>query len=111
MDTADNLDLMNLYNLLEYSYNYADTTASLYQYKRPEQNRGNNNALEVLTLNDSSSFKYQSGLIQKQLTEANSITVAANIDSYFNVAHNAWKNIKIVVSLKWVPNFFRFLDP
>ena len=37
VDTADNLDLtMNLYNMLEYSDNYADTTGSLYQYKRPE---------------------------------------------------------------------------
>ena len=31
VDTADNLDLtMNLYNMLEYSDNYADTTGSLY---------------------------------------------------------------------------------
>ena len=31
VDTADNLNLtMNLYNILEYSDNYADTTASLY---------------------------------------------------------------------------------
>ena len=60
VDTADNLDLtMELYNILEYSDTYADTTASLYQYKRPEQNKGNNNALEDLTVNDSSSFKYQ----------------------------------------------------
>ena len=37
VDTADNLDLaMNLYNMLEYSDNYADTTGSFYQYKRPE---------------------------------------------------------------------------
>ena len=37
VDTAYNLDLaMNLYNMLEYSDKYADTTGSLYQYKRPE---------------------------------------------------------------------------
>ena len=31
VDTADNLNLtMNLYNMLEYSDNYADTTTSLY---------------------------------------------------------------------------------
>ena len=36
VDTADNLDLtMNLYNMLEYSDNYVDTTGSLHQYKRP----------------------------------------------------------------------------
>ena len=57
VDTADHLDLtMNLYNMLEYSDNFADTTGSLYQYKRPEQNKGNNNALPDLTVNDSSSF-------------------------------------------------------
>ena len=88
VDIADNLDLtMNVYNMLEYSDNYADTTGSLYQYKRPEQNKGNNNAIEALTVNDSSSFKYQSRLIQKQLTEDNSTTVATNIDPNFNVAH------------------------
>ena len=50
---------MNLYNMLEYSDNYADTTASLYQYKRPEP-RDNDGALNDLTANNSSSFKYQS---------------------------------------------------
>ena len=64
-DTAENLDLtMNLYNMLEYSDNYADTTASLHQYKRSES--GNNaGALNDLTANNSSSFKYQPGLVQK----------------------------------------------
>ena len=42
--TADNLDLtMNLYIMLEYSDNYADTTGSLYQYKRPEPTDNNGN--------------------------------------------------------------------
>ena len=37
VDTADNLDLtLNLYYMLEYVDNYADTTVSLYQYKIPE---------------------------------------------------------------------------
>ena len=44
VDTADNLDLtMNLYNMLEYSDNYANTTGSLYQYKRPEPRDNNGN--------------------------------------------------------------------
>ena len=71
VDSADNLGLtMNLHNMLEYSDNYADTIGSLYQYKRPEQNKVNN-ALADLTVNDSSSFKYQSGLVQKQLKTCN----------------------------------------
>ena len=111
VDTADNSDLtMSIYNILEYSDNYADTTGSLYQYKRSEQNRGGNNAVANLTLNKSSSFKYQSGLIQKQLTTENSETVATNIDPNINVTHKLWKNIKIVVPLKDISNFFRNLE-
>ena len=35
VETADNLDIvMNLYNLIEYSDNYADTSGCLWQYKR-----------------------------------------------------------------------------
>ena len=112
VDTADNLDLtMELYNMLEYSDNYADTTASLYKYKRPEP-RDNNGALNDLTAANSSSFKYQSGLIQKQLTTENghSETVNARADPNFNVAHRLWENIKIVFPLKYVSNFFRSLE-
>ena len=62
VDTADNLDLtMNLYNMLEYSDNYADTTGSLYQYKRPEPRDNNDNVGNLGTT--LSSFKYQSGLV------------------------------------------------
>ena len=110
VDTADNLDLtMELYNMLEYSDNYADTKASLYQYKRPEPSDNNGN-LNDLTAANSSSFKYQSGLVQKQLTEDNPVPVNANIDPNFNVAHRVWKNIKIVVPLKYISNFFRNLE-
>ena len=42
VETADNLELaMNMYNLIEYSDNYSDSTASLYQFKRQEQNYEN----------------------------------------------------------------------
>ena len=110
VDTADNVDLtVELYDILEYCNNYADTTASLYQYKRPEP-KNNNGVLNDLTAANSSSFKYQSGLIQKQLTETNSKTVNANIDPNFNVAHRLWKNIKIVFPLKSVSKFFRSLE-
>ena len=109
VDTADNLDLtMNLYNMLEYSVNYADTTASLYQYKRPEQRDNNGNVGNLGTT--LSSFKYQSGLVQKQLTTPNSENAPANIDSNFDNAHRIWKNIKIVVPLKYISNFFRNLE-
>ena len=49
---------MPMYNLIEYSDNYSDTSGSLWQFKRDEI-IGNIN----LTNNNSSSFKYNSNLI------------------------------------------------
>ena len=86
VDTADNLDLtMNLYNMLEYSDNYADTTGSLYQYKRPETRDNNGNVVNLApTL---SHFKFQPELVQKQLTTPNSENVPVNTDPNFANAH------------------------
>ena len=46
VETAENLDIiMNLYNLIEYSDNYAESSGSLYQFKRDESSMntaGNN---------------------------------------------------------------------
>ena len=40
VETSDHLDLtMNLYNIIDYSDNYADTTGSLYHYKGPDQTK------------------------------------------------------------------------
>ena len=108
-DTADNLDLtMNLYNLLEYSDKYADTTGSLYQYQRPEPRDANSNVGNLGTA--LSSLKYQSGLVQKQLTTPNSENVPANTDPNFANIHRIWKSIRIVVPLKHISNFCRNLE-
>ena len=49
VEESDNLDIiMNMYNLIEYSDNYSDSTASLYHY---------------MTVSDSSSFRYKSDLL------------------------------------------------
>ena len=109
VNTPDNLDLTkSLYNMLEYSDNYADTTGSLYQYKRPESRDANGNVVNLVST--LSSFKYQSGLVQKQLTTPNSENVPANTDRDFANAHRIWENIKIVVPLKDISNFFRNLE-
>ena len=109
VDTADNLDLtMNLYNMLEYSDNYADTTGSLYHYKRPESKDANGNVVSLATT--LSSFKYQSGLVQKQFTTPNSENVPANTDPNCANARRIWKNIKIVVPVKYNSSIFRYLE-
>ena len=94
--------------MLEYSDNYTDTTGCLYLYKRPEPRDANGNVVNLGTT--LSSFKYQSGLVEKQLTIPNSENVPANTDPNFANAYRIWKNIKIVVPLKYISNFFRNLE-
>ena len=53
VDTAENLDIvMPMYNLIGYSDNYQDSSATLYQYKRDEPP---DNSVD-LTANNSASF-------------------------------------------------------
>ena len=60
VDTAENLDIvMSMYNLIEYSDNYQDSSSTLYQYKRDEPPDNNAN----LTANNSPSFKYKVDLL------------------------------------------------
>ena len=48
-----------MYNLIEYSENYQDSSAILYQYKRDEPPDNNVD----LTANNSASFKYKVNLL------------------------------------------------
>ena len=55
VETAEYLDIiMPMYNLIEYSDNYADSSGSLYQFKRDESSI--NNAVNIL--NAAISFKF-----------------------------------------------------
>ena len=97
LETAENLDIiMAMYNFIEYSNNYADSSGSLYQFKRDESPiNDNNNPLNV-ALDNSVSFKYKASLLGKA-------TDADNND-------RSLKNAKIVVPLKYLSNFFRSLE-
>ena len=54
---------MPMYNLIDYSDNYSDTSGSLWQFKRDEQSIDNNEAFINLNAENSSSFKYKSNFI------------------------------------------------
>ena len=93
VDTAENLDItMPMYNLIEYSDNYQDSSATLYQYQRDEPPEAN--AINDLTVDNSNSFKYLVSLLGNPV-------VANNI---------ARINVKFVVPLKYLSNFFRSLE-
>ena len=93
VDTAENLDLtMSMYNLIEYSDNYQDSSVTLYQYKRDEPPE--DDAVADLKADNSSSLKYEISLLGNPV-------VANNI---------ARINVKVVVPLKYLSNFFRSLE-
>ena len=93
VDIAENLDIvMPMYNLIEYSDNYQDSSATLYQYKRDEPPEAN--AINDLTTTTSSSFKHKVSLLGNPV-------VANNI---------AKVNVKVAVPLKYLSNFFRSLE-
>ena len=88
VNTAENLHItMPMYNLIEYSDNYQDSSATLYQYKRDEPPEVD--AVADLTVNNSSSFKYEVSLLGNPVLDG----AVAN------------KSVKIVVPLKYLTNF------
>ena len=93
IDTAENLDIvMPMYNLIEYSDNYQDSSATLYRYKRDEPTEAN--ATLDLTADISSSFKYKIKLLDNPVLDG----------------AIAKRNVKVVVPLKYLSNFFRSLE-
>ena len=86
---------MPMYNLIEYSDNYADSSGSLYQFKSDEFPMNSaGNPLNV-ALDNSTSFKYKASLLEK----------ADDADGN----DRSLKNAKIVVPIKYLSNFFRSL--
>ena len=89
IDEADFINItMPMYNLIEYSDNYSDTSGSLWNFKRDEII---NNA-DVTNNDNAPSFKYKANLIG-------------------NTENNGTKNgVKIAVPLKYLSNFWRSLE-
>ena len=97
VDIAENLDIvMPMYNLIEYSDNYQDSSATLYQYKRDEPPE--DDAVADLTADNSDSLKYKINLLGN-VTEV--VGDAAGVRRL---------NVKVVVPLKYLRNFFRSLQ-
>ena len=84
---------MRMYNLIEYSDNYSDTSGRLWQFKRDEQNMNNGNPANVTTA-DSSSFKYKSSFFKQRTADDNGV----------------FKDVKTAVPLKYLSNFWRSLE-
>ena len=87
---------MAMYNLIEYSDNYQDSSATLYQHKRDEPPE--NEAVANLTANNSDSLKYKIKLL------GNVTEVAGDVAGVRRL------KVKVVVPLKYLSCFFRSLE-
>ena len=97
VDTVENLDIvMPMYNLIEYSDNCQDSSATLYQYKRDELPE--DDAVADLTADNSDSLKYKIKLL-------GNVTEGAG-----DVAGVRRLNVKVAVPLKHLSNFFTPLE-
>ena len=87
---------MPMYNLLEYSDNYADSSGSFYQFKRDESSINDDRNPNNVALDNSASFKYKASLLGKATdTDGNDRSL---------------KNTKKAAQLKYLFNFFRSLE-
>ena len=118
---------MPIYNLIEYSDNYSDSSATLYQFKVDEPMAADNNdnyqnitfaaaaaagGAHAGSTFGSKSFEYKFNLIGTRAVAGNNITnteaqaaIAGNI-----AAGRVVNNVKIAVPLKYSSNFFRSLE-
>ena len=93
IDNAEDLDVVSMYNLLEYGKNYRKTTESLWNYYRDEPNSGVDDGINY-SIKGSKSFDYKANFIEDGV---------AHIDLTKN-------DVKIVVPLKHLNNLWRSLN-
>ena len=90
VDGDNNLDIiMSMYNLIEYSDNYSDTSGSLWQFLKNEPSVTNAGNPDIVSLDNSSSFKHKSRFFKP-------LSIAVN---------GILKNVKGAVPLKNLSNF------
>ena len=94
IDNAKDIDIvMPMYNLIEYSDNYAKATGSLWQYCKdiPGQNNANNATVIFSEDNITDSFKFKAKITGQ-------------------TGDDGTKDVEIMVPLKYLSNFWRTLE-
>ena len=95
IDNAKDIDIvLPMYNLIEYSDNYAKTTGSLWQYCKdiPVRNANNNNNIVIFAENNiTDSFKFKAKIKGQ-------------------TGDDGTKDVEIMVPFKYLSNFWRILE-
>ena len=100
IDHAEYIDIvMSLYNLIEHSDNYSKTSGSLRQYCK--EIPAVNNPGDIVDLNGANatdSFNFKTKIIGQTAADNNNGNIAGKVD------------VEIMVSLKYLSNFWRTLE-
>ena len=92
IDNAKDIDIvMPMYNLIEYSDNYAKTTGSLWQYCKDIPTRKNNQIVHFTANNLTDSFNFK-------------------VNFTGQTEDDGTKDVEIMVPLKYLSNFWRTLE-
>ena len=92
IDNAKDIDIvMPMYNLIEYSANYAKTTGSLWQYCKDIPARNNNQIVNFTVNNLTDSFNFK-------------------VKFTGQTGDDGTKDVEIMVPLKYLSNFWRTLE-
>ena len=93
---------MPMYNLIEYSDNYSDTSGSLWQFKRDEIEGDVDLTVNAQHIpNNSSSFKYKSSFI----TNRNGVKIAVPLkylSNFWRSLEMSLINCRVKLSLRWI---------
>ena len=99
---------MPMYNLIEYSDNYSDTSGSLWQFKRDESPVADAGNPDNVSTTNSTSFKYKSSFFKPISATDNRVFKDANITVPLKYLSNFWRslempliNCKIHLELNW----------
>ena len=96
---------MHMYNLIEYSDDYSDTSGSLWQFKKDEV--PNNNA--DLTIDNSESFRCKAALVGKTKDAASGTNssvkdakIVVHLSNYWRSLEMPLTNCKVYLELNWI---------
>ena len=104
-DEAEHINIaMPMYNLIEYSDNYSDTSGSLWQFKRDEIEEDANLTVVANHIpNNSSSYKYKSSFISNRNGGKTAVPLEY-LSKFWRLLEIPLINCRVELSLTWNQN-------
>ena len=90
-----------MYNLIDYSDNYSDTSGSLWQFKRDESPMNDAENPINVAIDNSSSFKYKSSSDDRLLKNAKVVVPLRYLSNFWQSLETPLINCKIHLELSW----------